>query len=1556
MGGSSGLHLRERPPFLAIGFLIVFLLGVLYFVTTHQLRNAEMHRLRLMAGFADRVETTVSDLVGRFGRIAREATRPPEATTDGRSDAADPEIERESRSRRVEIYLNQIPDLAYIGPEDLGNGAPDLLPATCEPANGSSPDTLLCLTPLGSDLYLTYRSGRPTVPLRTVRARLNLEGALGSSILGDSFDTVFVATEEGTVVVQHGEPELRLEDLELLLESRAGEGESEDSGGLLGRLGGDEAAPGLDRPPRSTRSRRVEIAGMEYQAFLQPVRLELPAVRGERSPKPPVWLVGGLVSRERLLSASFTSSPILLFVLMSIFPAGVLAWPFLKLWLMPRRQRLRRFDAAFLMLSSFVGCVVLSVLVLDLHWWFKLRRQVDEQLEGLAAHLETGFREEVADMVQQLEALGDRRETIGTTWPEDLEIQSIQEDVRPKLATLGFDLDHYPIFHSAFWMNACGEQTIKLPLREHSIRRAAVEDREYFRCALGAVEPFVFEVDGRSQAVPVCLQSVISNTGGADQAILALPPAGPTKKVLRDRCTPEVLGTSELRQARGGDADFGARETPSEFLAPAMATRLASLTQVVLPPGFRFAVVDGVSDGRATVLFHSDPRRILTEDLLKASDEHPVLRSMLETRRSGSLRLDYWGQPHRAHLRHIVGTPWSLITLRATKDLRMRNVELLYDLLNPFLLLSFVYLLLTIAVRFLPREVLRAFWPDPSCNFVYRRIVFFALLALAGGAMAAVLLPHLEPYGASILVGIAFGVPVLSVILCGVALRRAQKRAEERRREHEIAQARAWRGAREDDGNEDDADLVSASDEAPGEAADEGSSGFGEVVGRLGLNDRREAGLAGLALLATVVSVVWVVAGRTPQAVLPAGSALVSMVLWVRFKHSFQGRQRRRSYEMAFGSLLLLLTVLPATLLFSVAESRQRLLVAQSVQEGLAAALEARKEATLESPLHDWEAFETYGARLRRWWAGQLGRFFGTRELAGQTWPESKTGSETWPWGGWLSHLFSARLIPVNDLSADPKGVDLSRFELDEPDRWTVEDGHVRGRIHADWGSGATAEAAVEQEPLLLCSTLPAGGWGPIEVVPVVLLLLLAGVTLGIPWVVTRSLSSKLLLIRLPEVTSLESEALATAERGGSGSGPDSDGGGDSGGDGGAASENELRYRDRIQIGQLLDPTRLRPSAGQHQRVLLVFSNPEQVLRSIEPRHREELERVAIDELPDRLQELLWDPRPMLVIRFNPRLDGEAEGWRQVTAFEELLLANDRAVVVVAEADPRTTLQTRGDDEVRDSPEEQLRRRWLALLGIFVLRYGIDPGRPEAFWSWLEVKRRAISSHLEKQGGGQGSWAERFRRKAREEEGWATLDWIRRECAGTRQLQVVGKQLLTEISPAAYETFTREKVTSKVGLLARPYYQAIWGATTEDEKVVLGQLATEGLVNPANRAVVLGLMYRGLIVRGPELQLMNDSFAEFIRGTVRPSRLLAWESEESTNLWTILRWLLPLPLLLLGGFLFITQPEAVSGIIGLVLAAASVLPTVSNLFSYFERRSAQTEATSPGKKRGKGDG
>lgn len=1621
----------------AILLLIGFLLAVLYFVASRQLKNSKVHRLRLLAGLSSRVEATVPDLVQRFVKIAE--------TTPQAGD--------------VRTYVDQLPYLSFLpeGADTLTEA--DLCPAVA-PAADAPPIPSIELQPLGRWVYLVFHGKRPKpVPdgadqnrcegdLREVRARLDLDALLSPAVLPGSFDSILLAdAADGRVLFQHGEPALQLTSLEVIAGALGtagdgGEGEKPTKG-LFGRAPGTLGAAGLMGNP-ATGSASLEVAESRYRLFVQPVELQLPPLHNEASKQPVQWVAVGFVSQDRLLSASFTSSPVLLFALLSIFPLGVLAWPFLKLWLVSGRQRLTRVDVAFLVMASLLGCFLLTLLVRDVAFYFgELEGRVDRQLETLAGRLETDLYAELDDAFDQLERLdrergaieskgggGDRLEGLLCDSPDDC-AGSLPE---------GFALD-YPIFHSVFWVDSCGDQRVKLALREPSLRKINVYQRGYFRCAAGLSDPYLLRLGAGEAPRPVCLEAVISNTGGNDQAILALPRS---QRESRWRCSARDLRA----QNRGAPAS---PRSPPE-LQPVMATRLVSLTRVPLPPNVELAVVDASEPGRARVLFHSDPRRILSEDLLEATDEDSLLASVLASRRQGTLSSRYWGERHRFHARPLPGLPWTLVTFRRLEDLRLRNLELLYDVANPFLLLiAPAYLGLVLLLALGRRGFRHAFWPDPNRNRAYRWIVWWCSLTIGVFSLLHAVAARLAPSLAPVLFWASLGLPLLTLLVNGWRLARGDREgsrpvAPERRRRlaDRLGRLRTRLGER-----------LTARD-STGKIA-----GFSKWA-----RDRLDAAARPyrvILLLGALPAALGVALSPSLTAVSLLVAILAVAAFRFHWRFQFDRQNRRRSYLLAMSCLLFVVAVLPAIGLFSLARERQWTFLVQETQEGLSRALETRRVETLESRSGEAPFFERHKATLRELRRGVLATFFDTQlgRKPQQTSPQREEpsapdgrelrpasakngersvpdgGAPGWPWSGWMADRFSARPVPVNDLSSTPSGVDLSRFESPIEAWWrsrwlSGSDGGPRLTtfLPERYGTGA-ARSLVSTVPLIDELSLPVH-------LSSIGFLALWAVWLAAPVLCIGFIADRLLLVRLARVDSGEPRAGAADP---------------------APDLGDLR--------QLLAPENLRDD-----RMLLVLGVPELALEAISGHLRHDrfhvlpwcADREADDARrppatgeqpaeqaeatagasrpapstaesgadapaaaaadggaqaetsgaggalePDafwrRLDEARRDPdrRSVLVSQFSIDLQADdasaARAERKLRALGELHRTRDRAVVVLADVEPRRVLSAVPVDEDPASPRAVLRRQWSGLLGAFIFRYASDRGDPVAFENDVRERRieltRARSDEvreLVETRTSRREWIARL--QAREEElrgrtgppegngpdealpatleavtealgeaareldkGERALDDTKRdpqfqetlkclrllveECRPTGQLQRIGRQVLREITPGGSEAFTRDKMVAKIALLARAYYQAIWASTSEDEQVVLAQLAYTGLVSPQNQQRVLDLMYRGLIVRDPALRLMNESFALFVRQTVDATQMLEWEGDEGTSVWSILRWLLPVPLLLLGGFVFITQRDAVSSAVGFIIAAASIAPTLVNMFGYFQQRFAR---------------
>ena len=1548
-GGPTSRHYR-RPPVTAILLLGGFVFVVLAFITFRQIRAGETNRLRLLAGFASQVETTVPDLVERFINVV-------ENTADGAGVDRVPNLElvqgpvpaEEGERAGLQIVANGPRIyLRYVTPvkRDI---------ATTEETGATERPVAAAIESIESELAVP-----PAVPpdanprprdekLAVYVARLDLPSVVQPIVIPEVFDLIVLARQEdGVVLFQHGERELKLARVEAAWEVQRP--------GLIDALRDvwqDAPAP----PPSGggTRVTETEIADIDHRVFVQPVTLRFYDTEGNPLGKPIRWVACGVISWERLLSSSFTTSPLLLFILVALFPLMLVLWPFLKTWLTSRHQALTRFDISALVFAAMLGVSLASFLLLDFAFQSRLRTTVNGQLEELAGALEVDFHREIEDAAEQLQRYRDSedlaREFAAPPEAKAGSGSSIWEEITQRLrsspsgrkivpvanpatadplepATTGY----YRPVHSVFWTDRAGFQESKIPFHPDGVLRNRVDDRAYFTCHQrgpfrdqthrDAVEIRLGIGDGET----FCLQSIRSKTTAGDLAVLTLP--------RRD-----ADAQTAIDQKRG---------------VVALVTRLVSFTDPLLAPGFKFAVIR--NDGR--VLFHSDPRRNTVEDFLKATGDDPILSAMLAEGRAGPLKLNYWGSLYLAYVRPMGDLPWSLVTLRSKRDLRTRNFELLYDFLNPFLLYLLVAnLLFFLGLWLLSRKSLRYLWPSRSFSPTYRLLFLTttpwlglaALGVVARDPRRQVAIALLVPLGALLVAVFGFWVrPRLDRLL------RDQQRLQGWRRVLVAWFEGLLRGFRQ-----------------------ERTRGWSRV-----LVAWLEHGIAEWLVLVAgcamaVGAVVHSGGGDRVVGGFLAFAALAAAVAYTLLRRSFVDRTTTAPYTAALCTLLLLGAVVPTAALFRLAESRQSQLLVQDGQRGLllAAASRTRTLAEEAGPLarylpRYWPTFDDFPASTAR-------AFFHTRAAT----PADEGSPPLWPYGEadagraprFLVRLLAARPVPLDELAPDSSGTDLTRFPH-LGTHWSLR-GPRRGELRATMdpptestsirGSGTGPWFRPSAVVSSFAGLSPLAEQGPLRFA----LFTLGLVALGVLIVaLTHYVASRVLLIALAPnrryaairkildqvkvngrraqqflvVTSLP-EALVQVASG-------------------------SRYEDKFHIVPF---AKRWAESGEGTAGLRAFTHPMD-------RHEPPVDAAGATDA---------NPRSLLITEFTPDLSDVGTARRQIETLRRLWSHNvgDKRrrsmLIVTSRSFHRLARPVAVDEEKGSESEREARRLWGAFLARFSQRYARDEGKRRTFEAWIQSLRGQLWAGAWPNLNREPDWFKteddwRAPRPSRASTGanpdWrqdrmrTLLDEVCDECKWTWRLQRVGIDIVRELFdglpgslPSAGEGGsesteepglhwvppTVQQLVERIGFAALPYYQRIWDSCEPGEKVVLYQLAHHGIANPKNFDQLLDLLNKGLVVReedDPILRPLNRSFAAFVRKAVRHREAWRWEEEEGVSAWSVWKWVLPVPLLLLGLFLFVTQQNAVSNVVGLIVAAASLLPTAVNLYQHF--RQAITES------------
>jgi hypothetical protein len=144
---------------------------------------------------------------------------------------------------------------------------------------------------------------------------------------------------------------------------------------------------------------------------------------------------------------------------------------------------------------------------------------------------------------------------------------------------------------------------------------------------------------------------------------------------------------------------------------------------------------------------------------------------------------------------------------------------------------------------------------------------------------------------------------------------------------------------------------------------------------------------------------------------------------------------------------------------------------------------------------------------------------------------------------------------------------------------------------------------------------------------------------------------------------------------------------------------------------------------------------------------------------------------------------------------------------------------------------------------------------------------------------------------------------------------------------------------------AQATYQLLWTSCTRSEKLVLIQLAQEGLVNPKSYHVVSRLILKGLVVSKPGLSVFNYTFRQFLREIERDQVVNEWERMEGTGLWVTAGRLVGSSLLAGGMFFLLTQDLSVQTLLPVVSGTGLFgLPIVRDLLARFAGRSSDARA------------
>lgn len=539
----------------------------------------------------------------------------------------------------------------------------------------------------------------------TATFRVQLERILAELAFPESFRLVFLARDDGRILYQEAPGSRRWRRRlswheQTFRESTPGETEGVRMTDLQKLLGKDPQ-PGFAQLTAAGSRVNLALGGQSEEVYLQPF-----TIAGHN------LILGGVVSRAELLRRALQVETYLVTLLIFLFFVGVFGYPFIKLYALDRRERFRLRDACLLYLSSgaLLALGVFSVLAVDGYSRFGV--EADRGLVDLSRELSSRFTKEVGQAVQQLAFL-DQTALNNRILPDcgpasrNPHFRWFHEGAAPPpVPAPAFAVDAEQVA----WVNAGGTQVFKVTA-DSAGENVSVKGRNYFQ-AVRQTSLYTLE------------------SGGPEFF------AGPSRSITDGKFYTFFSIRSEARRV-------GACEPAGQTLAAVLTTHLLSLDRQPLPAGYGFALINR----EGAVLYHSDSRLSLRENLFAELGDSAELKSLVLAGQQGHLDTSYRERLHRLFVSPFTGFKPSgpaqanhlfFVTFR---DASTVVATVSYVFLESIVLLLFLILVWTAAVivvdqvsRFQSGVAHRGgtwLWPQKSLDRFYR-FQCFALSALTG--------------------------------------------------------------------------------------------------------------------------------------------------------------------------------------------------------------------------------------------------------------------------------------------------------------------------------------------------------------------------------------------------------------------------------------------------------------------------------------------------------------------------------------------------------------------------------------------------------------------------------------------------------------------------------------------------------------------------------------------------------------------------------------------------------------------------------------------------------
>ncbi|MCK7559976.1 hypothetical protein MKQ70_35635 [Chitinophaga sedimenti] len=401
----------------------------------------------------------------------------------------------------------------------------------------------------------------------------------------------------------------------------------------------------------------VSLNGETYQLFTHPFLL------GEQQ-----MVLCGLVpnsnydSRLRDIPISFIYPLVILLIFVLI------CLPFARVYLIGRGERTGFGDALGIAVSVFIGMALTATIVIQVLLLSSGNQRAEAQMATLSDSIKHDFHAELQLMYNKLKAIDQLPDSLlrsqrGTA-PYTITVAN--------KGTLRHYRDPLPGFFNydrVFWGDREGRQAIfaNSGWGANVSSNVNLNDRQYYRY-FRLREPSSEEADFWVETV-----------------------------------NSWALGDFRLNMA--------IRSRRPDMVTAVMSSRMYSVTNVIMPPGYQFCLINAEGD----VILHSQEARSLKENILEESGNSRELREAISSRQNAKIRnIQCYGANHTLFIHALSGLPYYLVILHDSNYIVPLNMRiLLFALMFTTLLCAFI-----LGMLFLLRSgTLRISWLFPVMRY-----------------------------------------------------------------------------------------------------------------------------------------------------------------------------------------------------------------------------------------------------------------------------------------------------------------------------------------------------------------------------------------------------------------------------------------------------------------------------------------------------------------------------------------------------------------------------------------------------------------------------------------------------------------------------------------------------------------------------------------------------------------------------------------------------------------------------------------------------------------------